>query len=132
MKRKIIALTLALMLLVPALAVAEGATLPFGLALGMDGEQARAAFAADPTLAKLTPDKSDYGSGAVEYVFEDVAIPGTSLTANSLSVQIDQNNSKTAEHRGLYHRPRGGQHRFLPRDLGRAQPHAGRAGGRSL
>lgn len=97
MKRKIIALTLALMLLVPALAVAEGATLPFGLALGMDGEQTRAAFAADPTLAKLTPDKSDYGSGAVEYVFEDVAIPGTSLTANSLSVQIDQNNSKKAE-----------------------------------
>jgi hypothetical protein len=97
MKRKIIAITLALMLLLPALAAAEGETLPFGLALGMDGEQTRAAFAADATLSSLTPDKSDYGNGAIEYVFENVTIPGTDLTADSLSVQIDQNNSQKAE-----------------------------------
>ena len=97
MKRTIVAIALTLMLLLPTLAAAEGDSLPFGLALGMDGEQARAAFAADSTLSSLTPDKSDYGNGAIEYVFEDVLIPGTDLTANSLSVQIDQNNSQKAE-----------------------------------
>ena len=97
MKRTIIALTLAFMLLLPTLALGDTSALPFGLALGMDGEQARAAFAADPVLATLTPDKEEYGGGAVEYTFEDVAIPGTSLTATNLSVQIDQNNSAKAD-----------------------------------
>lgn len=94
MKRKLVALALALMLLTPALSLGEGAALPFGLAMGMNGDQARAAFAADPALAALSPDKSDYGNGAVEYVFESVPIPGTELVADSMSVSIDQNNSQ--------------------------------------
>jgi ABC-type molybdate transport system substrate-binding protein len=96
MKRKIIALLMALVLLIPVLAAAETAVLPFGLALGMDGEQVSAAFAADPALAALKPDFSDWYNGAVEYSFENVPIPGTALTAESLYVQIDRNNSQMA------------------------------------
>lgn len=97
MKRTILAIAMALLLLMPALASAQGDTLPFGLAMGMSGEQTRAAFAADPTLSALNPDKSDYGNGAIEYVFDNVPIPGTDLTASSLSVQIDENNSQQAD-----------------------------------
>ncbi len=93
MIRKLTALALAVLMLAPALALAEGAALPFGLALGMNGDQARAAFAADPVLSALTPDKEEYGT-SVDYYFEGVAIPGTELIADELSVSIDQNNSQ--------------------------------------
>lgn len=93
MIRKLTALALAVLMLAPALSLAEGSALPFGLALGMNGDQTRAAFAADPVLSALTPEKEEYGT-SVDYYFEDVAIPGTELTADELSVSIDQNNSQ--------------------------------------
>ena len=97
MLRKGIALWLALALLLPAVALGEATALPFGLKLGMNAQEAEAAFAADATLAGIKPDKEDYGAGAVEYMFDDVAIPGTELIATSLSVQVDQNNSARAD-----------------------------------
>lgn len=96
MKMRMIAFLLALVLLVPALALGESTPLPYGLAMGMDKDGVYAAFAADETLAALTPDVSEY-SGAAEYTFENVPIAGTDINATSLSVQVDQNNSAKAD-----------------------------------
>lgn len=97
MVRRILALLLTLVLLAPAVAIGESAPMPFGLKYGMNAEQVRAAFAADATLSALTPDKSEDGQGMTEYLFENVKIPGTDITATSLTVQIDRNNSKHEE-----------------------------------
>ena len=93
MLKKILALGMTLALLLPAVALGETTELPFGLKFGMTKEETTAAFKADQTLGKLKHDKDDYDNGAVEYSFEDVAIPGTDLTADSMSVQVDENNS---------------------------------------
>jgi hypothetical protein len=93
MARKIFAFLTAIALLLPAAALGEATALPYGLSLGMNAAQTEAAFAADATLAAATFEKVDDGDGTVEYLFENVAIPGTELTAATLSVQIDLNNS---------------------------------------
>ncbi|NLI21780.1 MAG: hypothetical protein GX418_09565 [Clostridiales bacterium] len=92
-----VALLLALALLLPAASLAEGTALPFGLQMGMSPQQVTAALEADATLGSLTPDTEDYGNGAVEYRYGGVTIPGTDLTADSLSVQVDRNNSLKAD-----------------------------------
>ena len=97
MMRKVIATILALLFLVPTMAMAEASTLPFGLSFGMDSEQAKAAFAADPVLSTQKADVSDYGDGAIEYIFEDVPMLQTDVTATNVSIQIDQNNSQKAD-----------------------------------
>ena len=97
MKRKLLALLIAVMLTVPFAGLAEATQLPYGLALGMDQAAAKAAFAADETLAALPSDLQDYGNGVVEYVFENVPVPGMDATAATLSVQLDRNNSKREE-----------------------------------
>ena len=89
----LVAILLALMLLLPAASLAEGTALPFGLQMGMSPIQVTEALTADATLGSLTPDTEDYGNGAVEYRYSNVKIPGTELTADSLSVQVDRNNS---------------------------------------
>lgn len=93
MMKKTLALVLVLALLIPAAALGEASTLPFGLKIGMSKDEAKAAFDADATLSAIKHDKEDYDNGTVEYSFEDVAIPGTDLTADSFSVQVDENNS---------------------------------------
>lgn len=93
MMKKTLAMVLVLALLIPAAAMGEASTLPFGLKIGMSKDEAKAAFDADATLSAIKPDKEDYDNGALEYNFEDVAIPGTDLTADSFSVQVDENNS---------------------------------------
>ena len=97
MKQKILAILVVIAIAIPALGLGEATLLPFGLQMGMNANQTREAFAADATLSALTPDKSDYGNGAVEYLFEDVLIPGTDLTVDNLYVQVDQNNSAKAD-----------------------------------
>ena len=93
MFKKWLAMVTVLALLLPAAALGESTALPFGLQFGMDKDQTLAAFDADATLGKLKYDTDDYDNGAIEYNFEDIAVPGTDLTADSLSVQVDQNNS---------------------------------------
>lgn len=95
--KRILAVVLAMALLIPAAALGEATALPFGLKMGMSPDEAKAAFKADGTLSKIKYDKEDYDSGAVEYMFEDVDIPGTDETADSMTVQIDQNNSAKAD-----------------------------------
>jgi hypothetical protein len=97
MLKKVLALMLSLALLLPMAALGEATTLPFGLKLGMNATDAEAAFAADATLATVKYEKLDDGNGTVEYTFENVPVPDTDLTAYSLNVQIDQNNSAKAD-----------------------------------
>jgi len=93
MARKLLAFLVLFTLLLPAAALGEATALPYGLALGADAADTEAAFAADAVLGAVEYQKVDDGNGVVEYVFENVAIPDTALTASSLNVQIDQNNS---------------------------------------
>ena len=95
--KKIVAALLATLMLIPAVALGEATALPFDLKLGMNTNEAKAIFASDAILAAMKPDEVDSGTNAVEFVFENVAVPGTTLTASSLSVQIDQNNSDRAD-----------------------------------
>ena len=92
MARKLIALFLTAVLLLPAVALGESTPLPFGLKLGMNTQETEAAFKADATLSKASPDKSSTDVGTVDYVFDDLSIPGTDEAA-SLTVEIDRNNS---------------------------------------
>lgn len=62
----------------------------------MDSTQAEAAFGADPTLSQYKYETLDDGNGSVEYTFENVPVPDTDLTAYTLNVQVDQNNSQKA------------------------------------
>ncbi len=94
MSRKIIAFLVLFTLLLPAAALGEATVLPYGFKLGMDGSATEAAIAADATLNAATCQKLDDGNGMTEYTFDGVAIPGTDLSADHLSVQIDQNNSR--------------------------------------
>ena len=80
-------------MLLPVTEIGEAAALPFGLTMGMSPEQAEAAFKASDALAKLTPDKVDNDDGSIEYIFDDVAIPGADGITGSLRVDVDQNNS---------------------------------------
>lgn len=91
--KRIITVLLALAMLLPVTAIGEAAALPFGLTMGMSPEQAEAAFKASDALAKLTPDKVDNDDGSIEYIFDDVAIPGADGITGSLTVDVDQNNS---------------------------------------
>ena len=95
--KKMIAALLATLMLLPAVALGEATELPFGLKLGINADEAKAIFASDAILAAIESSEVDSGTNAVEFVFENVAVPGTTLIASSLSVQIDQNNSDRAD-----------------------------------
>ena len=93
MNKRLLALLVSIALVLPALALGEGSTLPYGFQFGMNTDAVEAAIAADATLSKMEPDIEDDDESAVEYLFFDVAIPGTELSADSVSLQIDENNS---------------------------------------
>ena len=98
MLKKTLATVLALALLLPAVALGDASALPFGLKMGMTTDETLAAFKADATLSATKPNKEDYDNGAVEFNFDSIAIPGTDITADSFSAQVDENNSaKTAK-----------------------------------
>ena len=91
--KKIFAIVLTLVLLLPVLALAETPALPYGLALGMSTDEVEAAIAADATLSAAAFDKEDYENGSYDYIFTELAIPDTELVASSADIQVDANNS---------------------------------------
>lgn len=97
MAKRMMVILLILSLLIPAAALGEATALPFGLTVGMDISETTAAFAADETLSAQAPEKIDDGNGTIEYDFSNITVPGTDLSANNFSVQIDQNNSLHAD-----------------------------------
>jgi hypothetical protein len=93
MTRKLFAILILFTMLLPAAALGEATGLPYGFALGMNTAETEAAFAADAVLSGAKYQTVDDGNGSVEYVFANVAIPDTEMSADNLTVQIDQNNS---------------------------------------
>lgn len=104
--KKLLALLVSVMLFLPALAGAQ-TTLPFGLSFGLNVEQTETALREN---VNDVFDMEDYGNGTVDYLLANVTLADTTLIADSMSVQVDTNNSARTPRLSFFsldYRPQG-------------------------